>query len=498
MDSIASSLIILADILFNRLFMFVTPLCPIVGPWFFSPSYVAKFVYILGNHARFSKSVAQIFLVLNRMSCVLSPVGYNHLWKNLLPVARVFIVIVPFACTWNLWISRTLIIPEFGGFALSYTRNVKWAALSLFQSIFILTALGFTVICTSVTLYRMAVLQERIKVAEKSLCFTSIFISFTFLLVAATQILWITCCASDLMYAIQFIAFDTFTVGSAVIVIVVNKHLRNSIFVVDWFCVWLVVDISEGGYPRHSGKGGSTKRSVVDWRDVSSPRSSSAPTDAFVGSPVVTDNDEFVDSVALVNSSFSVVSRLPPAGRCHDRSEPYANHDSTGDAHPPDAWCTPGYLAALDSAPRGLNDVLCAPATHCLCFEVLRCIVLLLRCVLTFGVYDVLLLLLPLLIRAKCELQTTGSSFLLDAWRTPWYLAVAPEKGPWAGCVMHTAVDLRMYTMPGLWMPAVEIRMTSSTCKRLDSSQRILQHDFLLHALVCSFETFSMSAPRTT
>ncbi|EFO88624.1 hypothetical protein CRE_06691 [Caenorhabditis remanei] len=230
MDSIASSLIILADILFNRLFMFVTPLCPIVGPWFFSPSYVAKFVYILGNHARFSKSVAQIFMVLNRMSCVLSPVGYNQLWKNLLPVARVFIVIVPFVGTWNLWISRTLIIPEFGGFALSYTRNVKWAALSLFQSIFILTALGFTVICTCVTLYRMVVLQERIKVAEKSLCFTSIFISITFLLVAATQILWVTCCGNDLMYAIQFIAFDTFTVGSAVIVIVVNKQLRNSIF----------------------------------------------------------------------------------------------------------------------------------------------------------------------------------------------------------------------------------------------------------------------------
>uniref|UniRef100_A0A1I7UGT8 Serpentine receptor class gamma n=1 Tax=Caenorhabditis tropicalis TaxID=1561998 RepID=A0A1I7UGT8_9PELO len=84
------------------------------------------------NHCRFAKSIAQIFMVLNRMSCVLVPADYE-------------------------------------------------------QSIFIFTALGFTIICTSITLYKLIVLPDRIKSAEKSLCITSILISICFLLVGACQ-----------------------------------------------------------------------------------------------------------------------------------------------------------------------------------------------------------------------------------------------------------------------------------------------------------------------
>ncbi|CAL2033279.1 unnamed protein product [Caenorhabditis brenneri] len=230
MDSFASSIIILCDIFCNRLFMYVPPLCPLVSPYFWSPSLIAKLLYITSNHARFAKSIAQIFMVLNRMSCVLNPIGYNHLWKNATPVAYLLVLILPIGGTWNLWLSRVRVEPQFGGFALSYLRAVQWAALSMFQSFYILSALSFTVVCTSITLYKMIFLPERIKSAEKSLCFTSIFISITYLFVAATQVLWITCCASELLFALQFLAFDTFTVGSAVIVVIANKPLRDSIF----------------------------------------------------------------------------------------------------------------------------------------------------------------------------------------------------------------------------------------------------------------------------
>ena len=62
------------------------------------------------------------------------------------------------------------------------------ASLSMFQSIYIITALIFTFVCTSITLYKLILLPGRIKSAEKSLCFTSITISVTFLLVAVTQV----------------------------------------------------------------------------------------------------------------------------------------------------------------------------------------------------------------------------------------------------------------------------------------------------------------------
>ncbi|PIC47683.1 hypothetical protein B9Z55_006944 [Caenorhabditis nigoni] len=164
--------------------MYIPQLCPYVSPFFWTPSILLNTLYALNNHARFAKSVAQIFMVLNRMSCVVLPAVYNK------------------------------------------------ASLSMFQSIFIITALSFTFICTSVTLYKLILLPGRIKSAEKSLCFTSISISFTFVLVAITQILFATCpsCRSDELYILQFLAFDTFTVGSAIILILTNKHLRTSIF----------------------------------------------------------------------------------------------------------------------------------------------------------------------------------------------------------------------------------------------------------------------------
>ncbi|CAP37907.3 Protein CBR-SRG-17, partial [Caenorhabditis briggsae] len=242
MDSIASTTLILNDLLFGRVFMYIPQLCPYVSPFFWTPSILLNTLYALNNHARFAKSVVQIFMVLNRMSCVLLPAVYNKLWSTMTPIACVMSVCVPFAGIWNIIISRTFIVAVRGGFGINY---IKAASLSMFQSIFIITALSFTFICTSVTLYKLILLPGRIKSAEKSLCFTSISISFTFVLVAITQMLFATCpsCRSDELYILQFLAFDTFTVGlvgvqfgsrrsfrTAIVMILTNRQLRNSVF----------------------------------------------------------------------------------------------------------------------------------------------------------------------------------------------------------------------------------------------------------------------------
>ncbi|CAL2033280.1 unnamed protein product [Caenorhabditis brenneri] len=206
------------------------------------------------NHCRFAKSIAQIFMVLNRMSCVLVPADYEQVWKKLTPIVRFIVALLPFCGTWNIWISRIYVFKAGGGFAMDYIKNVTWAALSLFQSIFVLTALGFTIICTSITLYKLIVLPDRIKSAEKSLCITSIFISMCFLVVGATQVFFdlnestgiicaqmfqvafVTCtvCRSFeylyTMYMLSYWTFDAFNVGTAVVMILTNKQLRNSLF----------------------------------------------------------------------------------------------------------------------------------------------------------------------------------------------------------------------------------------------------------------------------
>ncbi|PIC47676.1 hypothetical protein B9Z55_006941 [Caenorhabditis nigoni] len=218
-DNIFSSYLLLADIFYVRLFMYIPPLCPIIMPIFFNPSFIPKLVYATMNHCRFAKSIAQIFLVLNRMSCVLVPTDYESLWRKLIPIVRFLTAFLPFCGTWNIWISRIYVFPVGGGFAMDYIKNVEWAALSLFQSIFVLTALFFTIVCTSITLYKLIFLPDRMISAEKSLCFTSIFISCCFLIVGATQVAFVTCsvCRSFeylyFMYMLSYYTFDAFNVG---------------------------------------------------------------------------------------------------------------------------------------------------------------------------------------------------------------------------------------------------------------------------------------------
>ncbi|EFO88908.1 hypothetical protein CRE_06444 [Caenorhabditis remanei] len=268
MDSIASIILILNELFFNKLFTYITPLCPIVGPFFWRPSVILNIVYISLNHARFSKSVTQIFMVLNRMTCVLIPTEYDRvIWRSLTPISCVLVVILPCGGMWNVWISRVFLQPYRGGFNIGYLKTVRWprgqklnaylesafsqlksksqAALSLFQSIYILTALFFTVVCSSITFFKLIFLPARIKSAEKSLCFTSVFISSTFLMVAATQVRRISysvntnfqlsfafclSCDREIMYLLQALAFDLFTVGPAVIIVMTSKKIRESLF----------------------------------------------------------------------------------------------------------------------------------------------------------------------------------------------------------------------------------------------------------------------------
>ncbi|CAB02949.2 Serpentine receptor class gamma-17 [Caenorhabditis elegans] len=231
-DLFASTTLLLYDIFFGRIFMYIPQLCPFVSTFFSTPTIFLKVLYVAQNHARFVKSLSQIFMVLNRMSCVLMPATYNQFWNKITPIASFIMLILPFAGLWNIMISQVIASSVRGGFGVDYIKAVKWASLSLFQSICILTALGFTIVCTSVTFYKLACLSDRVRSIERSLCFTSISISCTFLLVAGTQLTFATCasCKTDAMYILQFLAFDTFNVGSAIIMFLTNRHLRSSMF----------------------------------------------------------------------------------------------------------------------------------------------------------------------------------------------------------------------------------------------------------------------------
>ncbi|CAP37898.2 Protein CBR-SRG-16 [Caenorhabditis briggsae] len=212
---IFSLTLLLWDIFFNRLTAFIPPMCPILCPLFVMPSYFLKFYYCSYNHARMSKSVAQIMMVLNRMCCVMWPMSYEKVWNQFSAPTVILILIIPFGGTWNMLLARMYLFPSYGGFAVTYVKTVTWASLSLFQAIYILTALCFTVVCTSISLYKLYILPGRVKAAERSLCFVSAFYSLAFLIVAASQLVFVVCVNCQFTFSVifQFLAFDLLTVG---------------------------------------------------------------------------------------------------------------------------------------------------------------------------------------------------------------------------------------------------------------------------------------------
>ncbi|ULU07769.1 hypothetical protein L3Y34_019055 [Caenorhabditis briggsae] len=231
-DSVVSLVLLFWDIFFSRLAVFTPPLCKILTPLFYEPSLFLKLYYCSYNQARMAKSIAQILMVLNRMCCVMWPMSYEKVWNKFPILTVVLILIVPFGGTWNLYLGRMYTFPSYGGFSVTYFRYVEWASLSAFQSIYILTALSFTLVCTSISLYKLYILPDRVKAAEKSLCLVSAFYSFAFLIVAGSQLVFF-CeeCMTKFFTVFQFLAFDLLTVVSAVIILLTSSQLSKHLWI---------------------------------------------------------------------------------------------------------------------------------------------------------------------------------------------------------------------------------------------------------------------------
>ena len=68
----------ISEIFVGRLFIYVISLCPILAPFFFSPSIFLKTFFILSHYSQGFKTVSQVFLSFNRMTSVIFPVSYQQ------------------------------------------------------------------------------------------------------------------------------------------------------------------------------------------------------------------------------------------------------------------------------------------------------------------------------------------------------------------------------------------------------------------------------------
>ncbi|CAO4369869.1 unnamed protein product [Caenorhabditis nigoni] len=149
-DLIVGIYMSLSEILIGRLFIYITPLCPIIGPYFFTPSIFLKIYFTLSHYAQGFKTISQVLLSLNRMTSVVFPVTYYKSWKNIQTPSMIVLFVMPVGVIWNIIISRVYVNPSSGGFSVNYIKKVEWIYFAFFSSTtsswrpFLLRALDFT------------------------------------------------------------------------------------------------------------------------------------------------------------------------------------------------------------------------------------------------------------------------------------------------------------------------------------------------------------------
>ncbi|CAI5444286.1 unnamed protein product [Caenorhabditis angaria] len=233
-ELVTSLYLIIHDILFGRLTIYISPLCPILAPYFYNYSFLLKFSMVSINYVRASKSVSQIFLTLNRMTCVLFPVHHQKHWGNSMKIVMIVNICLPFGAIWSLMLSRVYASANYGGFSSNYVRAVEWASLSRLQSIYLTISLIFAISTSFATFYGLTTLSKRIKHIETTLCVVTFFSTTAFLFAAIIQYIWVFCTACSReypsIYGVQFLSYDVLTIGTPIVMIIVNEKLRLDMF----------------------------------------------------------------------------------------------------------------------------------------------------------------------------------------------------------------------------------------------------------------------------
>ncbi|CAI5444377.1 unnamed protein product [Caenorhabditis angaria] len=233
-ELITSLFLIIQDIFFGRLTMYIPPLCPILGPYFKQNPSLLKFQMVSLNYVRASKSVTQIFLTLNRMTCVIFPITHLAYWSKYINLVIILNIFLPFGAIWILIISDVYPNPTYGGFSSIYKRAIDWASLSRFQSLYLVISMFFTIIFTILTFYGLRKLENRVKNTEKTLCIVTFFITFGFIFVACFQFVWVFCYTCGVtypsIYMFQFLTYDFLNVGTPIVMVTINNQLRAHMF----------------------------------------------------------------------------------------------------------------------------------------------------------------------------------------------------------------------------------------------------------------------------
>ncbi|CCD61988.1 Serpentine receptor class gamma [Caenorhabditis elegans] len=222
-------------VFFSRLFSDVTPLCPLVAPYFFTPSIITKAYYTINHYMLAFKTLSQIAVSFNRMTCVILPVRHVHLWKRILWPMVIAQFVLPLGVIWNILLSRVYINPNGAGFSVNYKDAIPWANISFLHLFHCIPCVVLVTIFFIVTIYGLTILEYRIKNVERYLTIFTLIMGIQTALFAFTQIYFAFFTAylpgiRSFMLFSAFHIFDLLHVYSPIALIIMHRQLRNDIF----------------------------------------------------------------------------------------------------------------------------------------------------------------------------------------------------------------------------------------------------------------------------
>ncbi|CCD63684.1 Serpentine receptor class gamma-20 [Caenorhabditis elegans] len=223
------------EVLFGRLIIYMTPLCPALSPFFFTPSILTKLYFLLNHYCLAFKTLSQIAISFNRMTCVIFPVHHFKLWQNILAPVLVSLFVLPLGVTWNILVSRVYVNPNGAGFSVNYRDAVAWANISFLHLFHCIPCLFLMIVFFLASIFGLTMLENRLRSAERSLIIFTMTLGVETMLFAIAQIYFAFLAGylpgiRPLMLLISFNVFDVLYVYSPIALILMNRQLRRDIF----------------------------------------------------------------------------------------------------------------------------------------------------------------------------------------------------------------------------------------------------------------------------
>ncbi|EFP05662.1 CRE-SRG-25 protein [Caenorhabditis remanei] len=239
LDGVVSLIVVVLDFGLTRPLIYVNPLCYVFWNWFPKPTYILT-PYLFGfNYFQFAKIFSISLLSANRFTCVAYPIWHKLFWKKHTNHVIIVSMICPVLFTWQLAISPTRLDIYVGEALLGYEKVVPFVRTTLFKLVVSFAAFLF-ILLTNIKTYRLTKkFKNKLKNLERSLTLSTVVISAVFiiyiiiqaiLLIFSTSFLVENLAFGSILKKIEFICNDFYLMSSPIVLLIMNKRLRSSLF----------------------------------------------------------------------------------------------------------------------------------------------------------------------------------------------------------------------------------------------------------------------------